>query len=164
MDKTTILAQYDYNYWANGKVWECVMQLTDEQFDYPLEYSIGSIRTQCVHTMGVESWWFHYLKTGEVVFLNRDDYTTRQQIRARWEIVEADARAYLDTATPANLRRTVKPPHWDPDEVPVAVWEALFQVANHSTDHRAQILAGLHKLGAPTVAQDFLDYIDETRR
>jgi uncharacterized damage-inducible protein DinB len=33
------------------------------------------------------------------------------------------------------------------------------QVINHSTDHRAQMLAGLHRLGAPTVGQDLLDYL-----
>ncbi len=45
----------------------------------------------------------------------------------------------------------------------IKVWEALVQVANHSTDHRAQIMAGLHRLGAPTMGQDFLDYLFETR-
>jgi uncharacterized damage-inducible protein DinB len=35
--------------------------------------------------------------------------------------------------------------------------------ANHSTDHRAQTLAGLHKLGAPTVGQDYLNFCWEKR-
>jgi uncharacterized damage-inducible protein DinB len=33
------------------------------------------------------------------------------------------------------------------------------QVINHSTDHRAQTLAMLHHLGAPTIGQDFLAYL-----
>ncbi|PJF26553.1 MAG: hypothetical protein CUN52_15675 [Phototrophicales bacterium] len=43
----------------------------------------------------------------------------------------------------------------------MTVRDALVQVANHSTDHRAQTLAGLHQLGATTVEQDYLFYLWE---
>jgi uncharacterized damage-inducible protein DinB len=36
----------------------------------------------------------------------------------------------------------------------------MIQVANHSTDHRAQTLRLLHDLGAPTFGQDYLRYLD----
>jgi len=39
------------------------------------------------------------------------------------------------------------------------VAETLLHVVNHGTDHRAQILAMLHGMGAPTVAQDLLFYM-----
>ncbi len=45
----------------------------------------------------------------------------------------------------------------------IFVWQAMMQVINHSTDHRAQTLAGLHRLGAPTVAQDYVYFVVEQK-
>jgi uncharacterized damage-inducible protein DinB len=66
--------------------------------------------------------------------------------------------AYLETLTPDELEREVRPSVWEDGRPPIKVWEVRTQVANHSTDHRAQTLAGLHRLGAPTVMQDFRFY------
>ncbi len=38
-------------------------------------------------------------------------------------------------------------------------WQILLQGVNHGTDHRAQVLALLHQLGAPTLEQDFMIYL-----
>ncbi|MBZ0309940.1 MAG: hypothetical protein K8I82_28010 [Anaerolineae bacterium] len=159
MNKAFFVSLYDYNFWAHRRVWECVMQLDEPLFHQELEYSVGSIFIQVVHTMGVEYWWSHFLCEGVYDFLNPDDYPTRDFIRATWDKSEMYIRAYLDSLTDEALQRLVKPKFWDENEVAIPVWQALLQVANHSTDHRAQTLAGLHRLGAPTVGQDYLDYL-----
>lgn len=157
--KDLLISMYDYNFWAHQHVWKAVMQLTDEQFHQDLNYSVGPIFIQVVHTMGVEYWWSHFLCDGIYDFINPDDYKNREAIRAKWDESEAYIRAYLDTLTPQELEREVKPEFWDENEQPIKVWQALMQVANHSTDHRAQTLAGLHRLGAPTIGQDYLMYL-----
>ena len=40
--------------------------------------------------------------------------------------------------------------------------EVLLHMVNHGTDHRAQILARLHELGAETVEQDLMLYLWES--
>ncbi|MBE2271224.1 MAG: hypothetical protein IAE80_23520, partial [Anaerolinea sp.] len=40
--------------------------------------------------------------------------------------------------------------------VNVPMWKLMLHVVNHGTDHRAQVLAMLHSLGAPTFAQDMV--------
>lgn len=154
---------YDYNFWAHRRVWDCVMELTPDQFSQELDYSIGSIQTQVVHTMGVEYWWFHFLNEGILTFLEVEDYPNRTLIRNKWDEVEQYVRDYIHNLTPAELEREVKPEFWYEEERPIKVWEALLQVSNHGTDHRAQTLAGLHQLGVPTVGQDYLDYVTATQ-
>jgi uncharacterized damage-inducible protein DinB len=163
VDKTYFIGLVDYNYWANRKVWDCVMRLSDEQFTQDLDYSIGSIFVQCVHTMGVESWWFTFLQTGKLEFLELEDFPNRAAIRTKWDEVETMARAYAASLTPSELEREVTPDFWE-NKPAIKVWEAILQITNHSTDHRAQMLAGLHRLGAPTISQDVLDYIFEKRK
>jgi hypothetical protein len=100
-----------------------------------------------------------YPSTDELAFLDDRQLATRDAIRAQWDATEALVRAYLDRLTPAELQREVRPEVWPTVRGPIRVYQARSQVANHSTDHRAQTLAGLHRLGAPTVGQDVLDYL-----
>ena len=159
MNKATLQELYDYNFWANRQVWDCILALSDEDFEQHLDYSIGSIHVQAAHLIAVESWWFTYLATGEIEFDDINNYPARDDLRQHWDDVENQIRAYLANLTPEELAREVRPPFWKEEFAPIKVWEAIMQVSYHSLDHRAQILAGLHQLGAPTVAQDFLNYL-----
>lgn len=159
MDATYFQDLYRYNFWADRRVWDCIEPLTDEQFTRDLGHSHGSIRVQCIHVMGAEWWWLRFLGAGTVTFLDRDDYPTRTAIRTKWDEVEETVQAYLQTVTAQDLERDVRPDFWDESRQPIKVWQALIQVINHSTDHRAQILAGINQLGGQTVGQDYLHYL-----
>jgi uncharacterized damage-inducible protein DinB len=160
MNKDYFISLYQYTFWADRQVLECARHLTPQQFKLDLGYSVGSIWSQLAHMMAVEHWWFTFLAEKRIDLLDEADYPTLDELRQQWDDVESYVLAYLESVTEQELTREVKPDFWDDDESPVAVWQALLQVANHSTDHRAQTLAGLHKLGAPTVAQDYLSYLE----
>ena len=159
MDGRYFAEFFDDNCWAHGEVWHCILQLSDKAYHRDLHYSVGSIHDQVTHTLSVEHWWFTYLSTGELHFLDPDHLATREAIRAQWDATAAMIRAYLDRLTPDELAREVRPEFWPEGRRPITVYQAITQVINHSTDHRAQTLAGLHRLGAPTVGQDLLDYL-----
>jgi uncharacterized damage-inducible protein DinB len=164
MCKDYFVQLYDYTFWADRKLFDCVAALSEEQYRQEIDFSAGSISVQMVHTMDVERWWLHFLRTGEIDFSDDAVYLLpRESLRSRWDEVEREARAYIQSLTPEELERPVRPPFWDEHEAPpVTVWQALLQVANHSTDHRAQMMAMLHtRFGAPTFGQDFLSYLHE---
>ena len=158
--KTIMTRLYDYNYWANHLVWnDCIMHLNEAQFSQEIDYSLGTIRRQCWHMLTVEEVWIGYLYTGELNYEPEEKFVTRADIRTKWESVEAMVRQYLDTLTDSELQCKVIHPSTRQSEHTSTVWEALLQVANHGTDHRAQILSMLHQIGAPTVAQDLLNFV-----
>jgi uncharacterized damage-inducible protein DinB len=39
------------------------------------------------------------------------------------------------------------------------LWQILHHVANHGTDHRAQLLVGLNQLGVETFPQDYFFFM-----
>jgi uncharacterized damage-inducible protein DinB len=48
----------------------------------------------------------------------------------------------------------------EPEEDKVLiVWQVLLHVANHGTDHRAQLLRFLKDLGVETTSQDYIFYV-----
>jgi uncharacterized damage-inducible protein DinB len=151
---------YDYNFWANRRVWDFVAALDEDLFDKPLGGERRSLRVQCVHILAVESWWLHFLETGELEFVEEDKLITRAEVRAAWDDVEAKVRAYLATVTPDDLERTVRPDFWS-DPWSVQAWQGMMQVLNHSTDHRAQLLDTVRELGGSTDEQDYLTYLHE---
>ena len=47
-------------------------------------------------------------------------------------------------------------PFAEGEDKDLILWQVLIQVANHGTDHRAQILRLLSDLGVKTVSQDYI--------
>jgi uncharacterized damage-inducible protein DinB len=150
---------YDYHFAENHKIWDWfVKRLTPEQFTQPLGYSHGSVRDHLVHIMDVDEGWFSELQgitpSEPLPAAQGDD---RQAIRAHWDGVERMMRAYLaDLRDNMLSEKPIKEPEEDQD---LMVWQVLLHVANHGTDHRAQILRSLNDLGLETPPQDYMFYV-----
>jgi uncharacterized damage-inducible protein DinB len=156
-----IRSLYEYHFTLNRRLWDTsILTLTEEQFTQKLDYSVGSIRNQMVHLLNVDERWFCGLRGVEVPgFLNPVHFPDRAQVRARWDMVEADMRGYLATLSDPRLAEMY--------QEPFRVWQVLLHVVNHGTDHRAQTLAMLHTLGARTFPQDYAYFVmgvDPTKR
>lgn len=150
---------YDYHFMENHKIWDSVTKLSLEQFTQPAGYSHGSVRDQVVHIMEVDEGWFTELRGGEFPEpfpSSSDGSDDREAIRARWDRIEESMHEYL-----AGLRddmlfdKPIKEPDEDKDLI---VWQVLLHVANHGTDHRAQVLRLLNDLGVETSYQDYIFY------
>lgn len=144
---------YDYHFSANRRLWERVIaHLPPDVFTQALDYSVGSIRNQCVHLASVDDNWFDGLagKDGPPRFANPEQYPDAASVRAYWDTVEGRQRAYLATLTDDDLNR--------PFNV-FKVWQVLLHVVNHGTDHRAQMQAMLHTLGYPSKPHDYIFFV-----
>ena len=150
---------YDYHFAENRKLWDWfVKRLTPEQLTQALGYSHGSIRNQILHLMNVEEVWFSELRgvTPPEPF-PPTEVDDQNAIRAHWDSVERDMRAYLaELRDDVLFEKPIKEPEEDKD---LMVWQVLLHVANHGTDHRAQILRSLNDMGLETPPQDYIFYV-----
>ncbi|MFN2190268.1 MAG: DinB family protein, partial [Candidatus Promineifilaceae bacterium] len=135
---------YDYHFALNRKIWDrCIDGLTKEQFKQKMDYSTGSIRNQTVHILNIDDRWFSGLRGQEIPgFINPVHLPSKERVRAKWDEVEANMKEYLDTLRDEDIHQ--------PFEMGMEVWQVLFHVLNHGTDHRAQLLAMLNQLGVET--------------
>ena len=157
---------FDYGYWAFEMVWDCIMQISDEQFVQEIGYSKGSIHNQMVHVMSATQRWIIRLKQEPVQsHLDLEGYDTRAAAKSKWDELRNEAIAYVNSLREVDLDEVVR---W---ELPAremagdnARWEILLHAANHATDHRAQILAMLNQhFGIKTPEQDMLFYLLEAK-
>ena len=150
-----IRTMMDYNYAWQRRLWDSIMTLTDDQFTADIPYSHGSLRNHMVHLANTDSGWLRGLK-GEPNARTRryipDEYTTRESVRAICEQVAGEVTAYIAVLNEDDLDK-------QPEGLPLTIWQTLLHLANHGTDHRAQVLRALHDLGAPTFDQDLLFYL-----
>ena len=88
---------FNYSYWANGKIFDVLSPLTDEQFVQPVAGSYGSVRNTLVHVLGTEWGWLD--RCGGTPprgpALKATDYPTVASVRDRWRQVERYMREFL---------------------------------------------------------------------
>lgn len=149
---------YNYHFAMNRFVWNTfVMPLTQEKFVQPSDYSVGSVRNQVVHMLTVDDNWFNEVRGIDFAEWLPDITTDdRDEIRATWDKVEQKMRDYLATLTDEML---TEKPVAEGEDKDLILWQILLHVANHGTDHRAQLLRQLNDLGVATMAQDYVFYL-----
>ncbi len=136
---------FEYHFAENRKLWRLVQQIPFEQFVQDVPYSLGSIRNQILHLVHVDEVWFRELSNLEPPKPYQPAaFDDREAIGREWARIEQEMRAYLGTLHDEVLNTTpIREPEEDRE---LKVWQALFHVLNHGTDHRAQILRLLHDL------------------
>jgi uncharacterized damage-inducible protein DinB len=149
---------FNYHFSENRKIWEHIASLSFEQFTQAVNYSHGPVRDQIIHLIDVEDVWFSELRGVEPLEpLPSSGVDDRDVIRAHWDKVEHNIHVYLASLEDDMLfSKPIKEPEEDKDLI---VWQVLLHVANHATDHRAQLLRVLHDLGVETKSQDYIFYV-----
>lgn len=159
-----IRSLFDYNFWAFERVWECISQISDEQFLEEIDYSTGSIRNLVVHIMSGNRNWMSRLQGTEMpprlVFA---DFDSMSKTKAKWDELQKEFLDCLHSLDQEGLDEIVE---WELLSQGLksanSRWEILLHLANHGTDHRAQILAILHHhFHVKTVEQDMIYYLAE---
>ena len=147
---------FDYHFAENRTAWDAAATLSDDDFAREAGYSHGSVRNQVVHLMDVDEAWFGDLGAVTLPEGPGSDTLDRPGIRARWDEIERQQRAWLASLTDEALGRK---PIAEGEDKDLLLWQILLHVANHGTDHRAQLLRLLNDLGVETTSQDYIFYV-----
>jgi uncharacterized damage-inducible protein DinB len=153
--QSMVQALFGFNQTMNERLWTIIMEhLTDAQFTQVDGYSRGSIRNQLVHMANAQHYWLRgLLNIADLPELDPEDYPARAIARSICQKADQECLNSVCSLSQADLERM-------PDGWSLPVWVGMLQLAQHSTDHRAQILRALHNLGAPTFEQNFVIYME----
>jgi uncharacterized damage-inducible protein DinB len=156
---------FDYGYWANGKLFEVMSQLTPEQFAKPLSGNHGSIRNTMVHVLSAEWGWLGRCGGPERgPTLNPDDYPTVAALIEKWKQIEGYVREFMSMLRDEDLARKVDFAIGGSDKRSMPIGELLQQAANHAVHHRGQVSLLLRLQGFSPDNFDILLYHAEKQR
>ena len=156
-----ILELYEFNRWANQRMLNAVMALSEEQFTRDLKSSFPSVRETLVHLVGADWIWLSRWKGVSPTQAPDWNLATLDAIRAQWDEIERERMAYLEQLTPDALHEVLSYRTLKGDPFSNPLWQLLRHVVNHSSYHRGQITTMLRQLGAPTVTTDLILFYRE---
>ena len=132
---------YDYNRWANHRLFDFAAGLGDEVcgHDVGKHFSMPTITRMFGHLYGAEWIWLSRWKGTSPTAIPGAELTTMAAVRERWDALEAEEQAFIgglqetDLATPIHFRTTEGKAYQAP------LGQLLQHVANHATHHRSEI-------------------------
>ncbi|NOT03186.1 MAG: hypothetical protein HOP27_01160 [Anaerolineales bacterium] len=148
---------FEHNNWANEKIIQACIALSDEQLDAPPQSATeGSIRSTLSHLVSAQ---YGYLRILTLPPEERKDRVILQFADLQESLKDSGERllelARDESKLPATRIQTR-------DGYYVEPWVIMAQIINHATEHREQIKSMLTSLGVSPPSIDGWDYGEVT--
>ncbi|HEX8334297.1 MAG TPA: DinB family protein [Segetibacter sp.] len=154
-----ILIQYaTYNAWANTKLGDAILNLSEEQQLQPITSSFPAIKLTLLHIWDAENMWWQRMKLTENIVRpsEQSDYSTKEILLS---LSQQDRQwvEWLTDATPAAIDHVFAYQNTKREQFKQPVFQMLMHVFNHSTYHRGQLITMLRQVGMDKIpATDFI--------
>ena len=160
-----ILDYYGYTRWANQKVLDQALLLTEEKFLATDLDNVWPIRDTLVHIMAAQALWLDRWRgiEGSTLWDPRQ-FPTVESIQGRWESIDAETEAFLANVTDEDLSADLTYRGGDGRAFTRPLWKQMLHQANHATYHRGEVAALLSRYGLSPGEIDFLRYEDAKNR
>lgn len=155
MTENILARLFEHNNWANQKIMEVCLILTDDQLDAPPRSATeGSIRSTLTHLVSAQH---GYLRLLTLPLEERKDRVTLQFDELQ-ESLKSSGERLLELARDGSKLPTTR--LQTRDDYRVESWVLMVQIINHATEHREQIKSMLTALGIEPPSIDGWDYGD----
>lgn len=152
---------YHYNEWANETVLAAAAGVSDEELARERTVSMGSIANELAHIVAAQESWSARLSEGAPTSspepLNEGIVAT---LRKRYDVSHAWLQEYTGRLTDDELARVIDI-EWQGDVYNYRAWKILMHLANHGTQHRAEVGIALLALDASPGDLDLDDFYFE---
>lgn len=162
MNTKDIQILYKYNSWANARILNAALNVTQEQFVAAAAHPHKDLRHTLTHTLFAEWLWRkRWEGDSPTQWINPEDFPTFDSLRARWGEEEKVLNEFAASVTDEKLNSVFqyKTTRGDPRED--VLWQVMAHVVNHGTQHRSEAAAMLTELGHSPGDIDLIVYLRE---
>jgi uncharacterized damage-inducible protein DinB len=140
MSIALIREHYDYHRWANRRLFDLAAGLGDGVTrDMGAHWSFPTLKGMFAHIYAADDIWLTRWKGSSPGRLWGDaDFASMTDLRARWDALEADQRAFVTGLSEADLTRPVQYRNTEGKGFQIALGALLQHVVNHATHHRSE--------------------------
>ena len=158
-----IKTYYAFNSWATDQVLHACEQLSLEEYNAPGCSGHGSIGQTLAHAIVVQRGWFAWFAGVEMKdsfkLMNGADLDTLAKAHECWVTVNEKTNRFLEQLTDAALKEVRTFTRMNGKTESQLFWKMMMHTANHGTHTRAQVVAGIRRLGHNPGNVDLLNYI-----
>ena len=161
LGKEMILTLYEYNHWANQRIFEATEKLDPSQWDAPNQIFPRDLHTLLFHIVRTEWVWRELAqKRGQISTPPQlEDLDTLAAIKAFEEEQACQIQAYLNDLNDEVLRADLELQDRSGKKSTKKIWQMLVHPLMHSMQHRSEAAAVLTSLGQSPGDIDFIFYI-----
>ena len=152
MSSTLMHDLYEYHRWANHRLFDVAVALGEEACARELgkQFSVPTLTRMFAHVYGADLNWLKRWKGSSPTESPFFDLPSMIEVRRRWDQLEAEQKAFVESLTEADLARTIDYKNSQGQAYHVSLGVLLQHVANHATHHRSEIATMLTILsGSP---------------
>ena len=142
LDRQLIQGIWGYHWWGNLKHFDEAAALGESaaRQDVGKQFSFPTLKGMLAHIYGADRIWFERWKGQSPTTLHGDaDVASLADLRAHWDVLEAEQKAFITSLETADLRRTLEYKATDGKPFSQPLWQMLQHVVNHATHHRSEI-------------------------
>lgn len=151
---------YAYHRWANRRLFDVAAALGEEAASQEVgkQFSFPTLRRMFAHLYGADWVWLMRWKGTSPTKLPGGEIENLADLRERWDALEKEQRAFIESLTPADLGRIVAHTSTEGKAFKVALGPLLQHVANHATHHRSEVATMLTMLSGSPPFTDLVYY------
>lgn len=158
MNAAVVRELFDYNAWADKRIFEAIAALPTEQYQRDLKTSFGSIHGTIAHIVGAERVWLFRWKQKPASLMGAADFASLADVRKMWDEVEAERTAFLGGLTDAMLESKIVIKPTGGGEYVHSLRQTMLHTVDHSSYHRGQIVTLLRQLGVKPPSVGLIGY------
>ena len=154
-----LLQQYAaFNVWANQRLADCILSLTEEQQQQQVPSSFPTLHATLLHMWDAETIWWQRLKMHDLITApgtyfkgsTSDLITGLIQQNQLWE-------NWMTNASTAAIEHVFHYQNSKKEKFRQPTYEMLLHLFNHGTYHRGQLVTMLRNIGVKEIpATDFI--------
>lgn len=150
-----------YNQWANGRLYDSVAALPDDEYFKDRPSFFGSIHRTLNHILLADRIWFARIEVTEpiTVALDTELYRTLPELGTAREAEDRRIMDYLDGLGEATLAGDLDYANTRGDPFTTPLRLVLQHVFNHQTHHRGQVHDMLSQTDIETPVLDLLYFV-----
>jgi uncharacterized damage-inducible protein DinB len=144
MELELIQGIWGYHWWGNRKLFDEAAALGEAAAKKDLggHWSFATLKGMLAHIYGADRLWLARWTGESPTKLYGDaDFASLADLRAGWNALEAEQRAFVSSLGTEALKRTLDYKSTDGRPFAQPLWQQLQHVVNHGTHHRSEIAA-----------------------
>jgi uncharacterized damage-inducible protein DinB len=156
---------FAFNAWASNRIFEALEAMPETDVFKDMKTSHGSIHNTMVHLVGAERIWLsRWMGDPSAAALRAGDVPTLRAVRDTWNTVGMDTAKFVAGLSDRKLSERFEMNTMKGEVLSQVYWHAMLHVIDHSTYHRAQVIAMMRQLGVVPPSTGMIGFFRETAK